>query len=63
MGLQNAAVGCEIIGLFVHGWVTYRIGYKKMMIISLLWLLVAVFPAFFAHNITVLLISQALCGM
>ncbi|KAJ4255163.1 hypothetical protein NW757_004669 [Fusarium falciforme] len=63
MGLQNAAVGCEVIGLFVHGWVTYRIGYKKMMIISLLWLLVAVFPAFFAHNIIVLLVSQALCGI
>ncbi|KAI8716805.1 hypothetical protein NCS52_00974900 [Fusarium sp. LHS14.1] len=63
MGLQNAAVGCEVIGLFIHGWVTYKIGYKKMMIISLLWLLVAVFPAFFAHNITVLLISQALCGI
>ncbi|KAH6868875.1 hypothetical protein B0T10DRAFT_419215 [Thelonectria olida] len=63
MGLQNAAVACEIIGLVAHGYISYRIGYKKMMMASLLWLCLAVFPAFFAHNIGLLLASQALCGL
>ncbi|UZP35058.1 hypothetical protein NXS19_002874 [Fusarium pseudograminearum] len=39
------------------------IGYKKMMLISLAWMCIAVFPAFFAHNIAVLVASQALCGI
>ncbi|KAF4960445.1 hypothetical protein FGADI_935 [Fusarium gaditjirri] len=63
MGLQNAAVGCEIIGLLAHGYISYAIGYRKMMIIALVWMCLAVFPAFFAHNIALLLASQALCGL
>ncbi|SCV41544.1 related to maltose permease (MalP) [Fusarium fujikuroi] len=62
MGLQNAAVGCEIIGLLAHGYISYVIGYRKMMIVALLWMCLAVFPAFFAHNIALLLASQALCA-
>ncbi|KAI8407701.1 hypothetical protein FOFC_13142 [Fusarium oxysporum] len=61
MGLQNAAVGCEIIGLLAHGYISYAIGYRKMMIVALVWMCLAVFPAFFAHNIALLLASQALC--
>jgi SP family general alpha glucoside:H+ symporter-like MFS transporter len=63
MGLQNAAIGCEIIGLLAHGYITDVIGYRKMMIASLLWMCAAVFGAFFANGIGVLLASQALCGM
>ncbi|KAF5604187.1 general alpha-glucoside permease [Fusarium pseudocircinatum] len=62
MGLQNAAVGCEIIGLLAHGYISYAIGYRKMMIVALVWMCLAVFPAFFAHNIALLLASQALCA-
>jgi SP family general alpha glucoside:H+ symporter-like MFS transporter len=62
MGLQNAAVGCEIIGLLAHGYISYVIGYRKMMIVALVWMCLAVFPAVFAHNIALLLASQALCG-
>ncbi|KAF4458114.1 putative maltose permease (MalP) [Fusarium austroafricanum] len=61
--LQVSAIACEVLGLLLHGWVTYRIGYKKMMLISLAWMCLAVFPAFFAHNIAVLVASQALCGI
>jgi SP family general alpha glucoside:H+ symporter-like MFS transporter len=61
--LQVSAIACEVIGLLLHGWITYSIGYKKMMLISLAWMCLAVFPAFFAHNIAVLVASQALCGM
>ncbi|KAI8667330.1 hypothetical protein LRP88_00916 [Fusarium phalaenopsidis] len=63
MGLQNAAIGCEIIGLLAHGYITDVIGYRKMMIASLLWMCAAVFGAFFANGIGVLLASQALCGI
>ncbi|KAF5596646.1 general alpha-glucoside permease [Fusarium subglutinans] len=63
MGLQNAAVGCEIIGLLAHGYISYAIGYRKMMIGALVWMCLAVFPAFFANNIALLLASQALCGL
>ncbi|KAF5970029.1 general alpha-glucoside permease [Fusarium coicis] len=62
MGLQNAAVGCEIIGLLAHGYISYVIGYRKMMIVALAWMCLAVFPAAFAHNIALLLASQALCA-
>lgn len=62
MGLQNAAVACEIVGLLAHGYITYIIGYRKVMIGSLVWLCIAVFPAVFARSITTLLISQALSG-
>lgn len=61
--LQVSAIACEVLGLLLHGWVTYSIGYKKMMLISLAWMCLAVFPAFFAHDIGVLVASQALCGM
>jgi SP family general alpha glucoside:H+ symporter-like MFS transporter len=63
MGLQNAAVVCEIIGLLAYGYITYVIGYRKTMIGSLLWMCAAVFPAFFATDIRILLVAQALCGM
>ncbi|KAF4470889.1 maltose permease [Fusarium albosuccineum] len=63
MGLQNAAIVCEMIGLLAHGYITDVIGYRNMMIASLLWMCVAVFPAFFANSIGVLLASQALCGI
>ncbi|KAF4434722.1 maltose permease [Fusarium acutatum] len=61
--LQVSAIACEVLGLLLHGWVTYSIGYKKMMLISLAWMCLAVFPAFFAHDIGVLVASQALCGI
>ncbi|WZH43263.1 Maltose permease [Fusarium acuminatum] len=62
MGLQNAAIVCEIIGLLAHGYLTDLIGYRKMMLVSLFWMCIAVFPAFFADSIGVLLTSQALSG-
>ncbi|KAL6405918.1 putative maltose permease (MalP) [Ilyonectria robusta] len=62
MGLQNAAVGCEVLGLLAHGYVTYHIGYRKMMLLSLVWMCFGVFPAFFANNIVVLIVSQAMCA-
>ncbi|KAM5349689.1 hypothetical protein ACJ41O_006194 [Fusarium nematophilum] len=62
MGLQNAAIVCEIIGLLAHGYITFVFGYRKMLILCLLWLMVAIFPLFFASSMAVLTVGQALCG-
>jgi SP family general alpha glucoside:H+ symporter-like MFS transporter len=63
MGLQNAALACEIIGLLAHGYITYVIGYRKMLLLCLLWLVIVIFPSVFATNIGTLAVGQALCGM
>ncbi|KAK2589725.1 hypothetical protein QQS21_012598, partial [Conoideocrella luteorostrata] len=60
IGLQNAAVGSEIIGLLAHGYLTYIFGYRKVMIGSLGWICVSTCPAFFAKNLTSLVVSLAL---
>jgi SP family general alpha glucoside:H+ symporter-like MFS transporter len=63
MGLQNGALACEIIGLLAHGYITYVTGYRKMLILCLLWLTIAIFPSVFATSIGTLAVGQALCGM
>ncbi|KAF9765519.1 hypothetical protein IL306_002189 [Fusarium sp. DS 682] len=63
MGLQNAALACEIIGLLAHGYITYVTGYRKMLILCLLWLTIAIFPSVFATSIGTLAVGQALCGL
>ncbi|KAK2616773.1 hypothetical protein QQS21_000385 [Conoideocrella luteorostrata] len=60
--LLNIPVITEIFGLLAHGYITYIIGYQKVMIGSLVWLCLAIFPAFFATNIYVLMVWQALAG-
>ncbi|KHN94073.1 General substrate transporter [Metarhizium album ARSEF 1941] len=62
IGLQNATYACELVGLLTHGYITYIVGYRKVMMGSLLWLCMSVFPAVFANSITTLLVSQALCA-
>lgn len=61
--LQNGAIVGEIIGLFMKGWLTDRYGYQKTMVISLIWMSLFAFLAFFAFNIELLLASQVLCGI
>ncbi|KAG8407211.1 hypothetical protein J3458_020701 [Metarhizium acridum] len=50
IGLHNAAFACEIIGLLTHGYITYNIGYRKVMMGSLVWLCLSVFPAVFCEK-------------
>lgn len=61
--LQNGALAGEIIGLFMNGWMTDRFGYQKTMLLTLIWMCLFVFLAFFAFNIKMLLASQVLCGI
>ncbi|KAH7134455.1 general substrate transporter [Dactylonectria macrodidyma] len=62
MGLQNAAIATEIIGLLAHGYITYVVGYRKMLVCCLIWLMIAIFASFFANSIEMLAVGQALCG-
>lgn len=62
-GLQNGALAGEILGLFMNGWMVDRFGYQRTMVISLIWMCLFVFLAFFAFNIQLLLASQVLCGI
>ena len=62
-GLPNGACAGEIIGLFLNGILTDRIGYQKTVILALIWLCGFVFLAFFAFNIKMLMASAVLCGL
>jgi MFS transporter, SP family, general alpha glucoside:H+ symporter len=62
-GLTNAAVAGEIIGLMLNGFLTDRFGYHRTMVITLVWMALFVFLAFFAVNIQMLLVAQVMCGL
>lgn len=62
-GLQNGAIAGEILGLFLNGWMVDRFGYQRTMVISLVWMCLFVFLAFFAFDVQMLLASQVLCGI
>lgn len=62
-GLQNGALAGEIVGLLINGWITDRFGYQRTMLVTLIWMCLFVFLAFFAFNIEMLLASQVLCGI
>lgn len=61
--LPNGALTGEILGLCVNGIVTERFGYKKTVIVALVWLCLAVFLAFFGFNIKMLMASTVLEGL
>jgi MFS transporter, SP family, general alpha glucoside:H+ symporter len=61
--LSNGATAGSIVGLFVSGIVTQRIGYRHTMLGAMLLLTIFIFPSFFAYNIQTLLASQILCGL
>ncbi len=62
-GLTNAALVGEIFGLMFNGFLTDRWGYHKTMVLTLVWMSLFVFLAFFAVNIRMLLAAQILCGL
>jgi len=61
--LQDGALVGEILGLFLNGLMVDRYGYQKTMVVSLVWMCLFVFLAFFAFNIGLLEASQVLCGI
>jgi SP family general alpha glucoside:H+ symporter-like MFS transporter len=62
-GLSNGANVGEIIGLFINGWVSERIGYRYTVMGCLT--LIAAFTAIFftAQSVVALQVAEILCGI
>ncbi|KAK5946291.1 hypothetical protein PMZ80_000433 [Knufia obscura] len=61
--LGSGSAAAQIIGLFINGIVSERIGYRWTMIISLLLITCFIFITFFAVNIQMLLAGYVLSGL
>ncbi|RMD42774.1 hypothetical protein DV735_g2333, partial [Chaetothyriales sp. CBS 134920] len=62
-GISNGVQVGSIIGLYIGGIVSERIGYKKTMFGSLVLMIAFIFLPFFATNIQTILAGSILCGM
>ncbi|KAJ9496148.1 hypothetical protein LTR96_008653 [Exophiala xenobiotica] len=61
--LTNGSAAAQIIGLFINGIVSERIGYRWTMIAALLFITACIFVTFFAVNIRMLLAGYVLSGL
>ncbi|KAK5078996.1 hypothetical protein LTS08_003855 [Lithohypha guttulata] len=61
--LGTGTAAAQIIGLFINGIVSERIGYRWTMIVSLLLITCFIFITFFAANIQMLLAGYVLSGL
>ncbi|KAJ6032587.1 hypothetical protein N7540_003319 [Penicillium herquei] len=62
-GLSDGAAVGEIIGLFVTGFISERIGYRKTILGALFMITGFIFIVFFAVDVKMLLIGEILCGL
>lgn len=60
--LVNGALGGQIVGLFIAGWLAELIGYRKTLMIGLVAITSFVTITFFATSKLVLLVGQCLLG-
>jgi len=61
--LSTGSAAAQIIGLFINGIVSERIGYRWTMIVSLLMIACFIFITFFAVNVHMLLAGYVLSGL
>lgn len=61
--LGNGTAAAQIIGLFLNGIISERIGYRWTMIGSLLFITGTIFITFFAVNVRMLLAGYVLSGL
>lgn len=62
-GLSNGATIGSLIGLYLNGYISERIGFRKTMMGSLMLMIGTIFIPFFAHSIEILLLGQILQGI
>ncbi|RSL43671.1 hypothetical protein CEP54_014990 [Fusarium duplospermum] len=62
-GLANGVAVGEILGLFINGIVSERIGYRRTVLWSLFFVTCFIFILFFAPGVEVLLVGEILCGI
>ncbi|KIV80693.1 hypothetical protein PV11_08177 [Exophiala sideris] len=61
--LTNGSAAAQIIGLFINGIVSERIGYRWTMIGALMFIAGSIFITFFAVNVRMLLAGYILSGL
>ncbi|KAM0350892.1 hypothetical protein ACHAP4_009799 [Fusarium culmorum] len=61
--LSNAVSVGTIIGAFANGYFTHKLGYRKVLLASLVAICGFIFISFFSPNLPVLLVGQFLCGI
>lgn len=61
-GLTIIGIIGEILGLFLNGFLTDRLGYRYTMISALVWLCLFILLSLLAVNKTMLLMGQFFCG-
>jgi SP family general alpha glucoside:H+ symporter-like MFS transporter len=61
--LQNGTSSAQIIGLFLNGIISERIGYRYTMIAALFFIAACIFITFFSVNIHMLLAGYILSGL
>lgn len=62
-GLVNASNCGVIIGGFINGWASARFGYRRTMVVSMVFMAAFLFVVFFSPNNAVLCVGQILCGI
>lgn len=62
-GLSNAMNVGQIIGLFITGFVSERLGYRKTMLSALFAVTAFIFILFFAPNLQTLLVGEIFMGL
>ncbi len=62
-GLGNGSNVGAIFGLMLNGWLAEKIGYRKTMMISLVYMTGIIFLFFFAKNLQMILAAEILCGV
>ncbi|KAH8798619.1 general substrate transporter [Xylogone sp. PMI_703] len=62
-GLSNGTSIGTLIGSLANGYVVYKFGYRKTLLLSLFLIVAFIFIPFFAPSLPVLLVGQILCGM
>ncbi|KAL2214240.1 putative maltose permease [Sarocladium strictum] len=62
-GLSNGATIGSLMGLYLNGHVSERLGFKKTMIASLALMIGTIFIPFFAPSVEVLLVGQIFQGI
>ncbi|WWD19591.1 hypothetical protein CI109_104052 [Kwoniella shandongensis] len=62
-GLSNGSQVGQILGLIINGYCTERFGYRKVLIVCLLWLSAVITIFFCAPNIQTLLAAEILAGI
>jgi SP family general alpha glucoside:H+ symporter-like MFS transporter len=62
-GLSNGANVGEIIGLFINGWVSERIGYRYTVMTCLVLIIAFTAIFFTAQSVVALQVAEILCGI